>query len=107
MWPAYWVSALGPARGVKGGSFPPVSAVGVAVGLGGLGVKVLDSGAAALGGGGAVLMGRARASVLPGCHGRVGGVVAGVWRSVAVNVGGGENLLYLRTDWRRRRSLPS
>ena len=39
---------MGPARGVKGGSFPPVSAVGVAVGLGGLGVKVLDSGAAAL-----------------------------------------------------------
>ena len=39
---------MGPARGVKGKSFPPVSAVGVAVGLGGLGVKVLDSGAAAL-----------------------------------------------------------
>ena len=48
LWPAYWVSALRPARGVKGGSFPPVSAVGVAVGLGGLGVKVLEPGAAAL-----------------------------------------------------------
>ena len=58
------------------------------------------------GGGGAVLMGRARASVLPGCHGRVGGVVAGLWRSVAVCVGGGESLLYLRTDRRREdRSL--
>ena len=59
------------------------------------------------GGGGAVLMGRARASVLPGCHGRVGGVVAGVWRSVAVSVGRGENLFYLRTDRRRRSSFPS
>ena len=44
------------------------------------------------GGGGAVLMGRARASVLPGYHGHVGGVVAGVWRSVTVNVGRSENL---------------
>ena len=47
-WPAYLVSALGEARGAKGGSFLLVSAVGLAVGLGGLGVKVLVSGAAAL-----------------------------------------------------------
>ncbi|VAH04603.1 unnamed protein product [Triticum turgidum subsp. durum] len=36
------------------------------------------------GGGSAVLLGRARALVLPGHHGRVGGVVAGVRRSVAL-----------------------
>jgi hypothetical protein len=50
-----------------------------------------------------VLLGRACGSVLSGDHGRAGGVVAGVWRSEAVSVGRGENLLYLRTD--RRRSL--
>ena len=49
------------------------------------------------GGGCAMLLDKARALVLPGHHGRVGGVVAGVWRSVAVIVGRGENLLYLRT----------
>ena len=58
------------------------------------------------GGGSAVLMGRARGLVLPGCHGRVSGVVAGVWRSVAVSVGRGENLIYPRM-YRRRRSSPS
>ena len=47
-------------------------------------------------------MGRARGLVLPGDHGRVGGMVAGVWRSVVVIVGRGENLLYLWTDRRRR-----
>ena len=53
-----------------------------------------------------MLLDKARALVLPGHHGRVGGVVAGVWRSVAVIVGRDENLLYLRTDRRRRnRSL--
>ncbi|EMS68065.1 Peptidyl-prolyl isomerase PASTICCINO1 [Triticum urartu] len=36
------------------------------------------------GGGSVVLMGRAHGLVLPGGHGRVGGVVAGVWCSVAV-----------------------
>ncbi|XBI58928.1 hypothetical protein VPH35_040077 [Triticum aestivum] len=54
------------------------------------------------GGGSAVLMGRARGLVLLGCHGRVGGVVAGVWCSVAVSGGRGENLLYLRTGRRRQ-----
>ena len=49
-----------------------------------------------------MLMGRARGLVLPGDHGRVGGMDAGVWRSVVVIVGRGENLLYLRTDRRRR-----
>ena len=58
------------------------------------------------GSGSAVLLGRARGLVLPGGHGRVGGVVARVWRSVAVSVGRGENLFYLRTDRRREaRSL--
>uniref|UniRef100_M8BE22 MADS-box transcription factor 1 n=1 Tax=Aegilops tauschii TaxID=37682 RepID=M8BE22_AEGTA len=38
------------------------------------------------GDGSAVLMGRASGLVLPGCHDRVGGVVAGVWRSVANQV---------------------
>uniref|UniRef100_A0A8R7RAZ7 Uncharacterized protein n=1 Tax=Triticum urartu TaxID=4572 RepID=A0A8R7RAZ7_TRIUA len=52
------------------------------------------------GGGSAVLLGKARALVLPGHHGRVGVVVARVWRLVAVSVGRGENLLYLRTDRR-------
>ena len=32
------------------------------------------------GGGSAVLMGKARGLVLPGCHSHVGGVVAEVWR---------------------------
>ena len=45
-----------------------------------------------------MLVGRARALVLPGHHGRVDGVVDGVWRSVAMSVGRGENLFYLRTD---------
>ena len=36
-------------------------------------------------GGIAVLMSRARGLVLPGDHGRVGGMVAGVWRPVAVS----------------------
>ena len=59
------------------------------------------------GGGSAVLMGRARGLVLPGDHGRVGGMVAGVWRLVAVSVCWGENLFYPRTDRRRRSALPS
>ena len=59
------------------------------------------------GGGSTVLLGGARALALPGHHGRVGGVVAGVWRSVAVSVGRGENLFYLWTDRRRRRLFPS
>ena len=58
------------------------------------------------GGGSAVLMAKARGSVLPDGHGHVGSVLAGVWRSVAVSVGRGENL-YLRTDWRRRSSFLS
>jgi len=58
-------------------------------------------------GGSAVLLGRARGLVLPGGHGHVGGVVAGVWRSVMVSVGRGENMFYLRTDRRRRSSFPS
>ena len=58
------------------------------------------------GGGCAVLMGRARRLVLPDGHGRVGGVVVGVRRSMAVSIGRGENLLFLRTDRRRRSSLP-
>lgn len=33
-WPAYWVSVLGPPRGAKGRTFPLVSLVGVAAGLG-------------------------------------------------------------------------
>ena len=37
-----------------------------------------------------MLLDKARALVLPGHHGRVDGVVAGVWRSVAVIVGRGE-----------------
>ena len=44
--------------------------------------------------------------MLPSFHGRVGGVVAGMWRSSAVNGGRGENLLFIRMDRRRRtRSL--
>ena len=54
------------------------------------------------GGGSAVLLGGAYALALPGHHGRVGGMVAGVWHSVAVSVGRGENMFYLRTDRRRR-----
>ena len=41
-----------------------------------------------------VLLDKARDLVLPGGHGRVGGVVARVQRSVAVNIGRGENLFY-------------
>ena len=59
------------------------------------------------GGGTMVLMGRARCSVLPSGHGRVDGVVAGVWRWVAMSIGRGENLLYLRMDRRRHGSFPS
>ena len=65
----------------------------------------MDAGGGGPGGGSAVLMDRACGLVLPGCHGRVGGMVARVWRSVAVNGDRGENLLYLRTD-RPRLSLP-
>ena len=51
-------------------------------------------------------MSRARASVLPGYHGHVGGVIAGVWRSVAVNVGRSENLsIFGRTGDGEDRSL--
>ena len=50
------------------------------------------------GGGLTVLLGRARGLVLPGSYGRGGGVVAGVWSSVALSIGRGENLFYLWMD---------
>ena len=49
-----------------------------------------------------MLMGRARGLVLPGCHGRVDGVVAGVWRSVAVSGSRGENVMALLEGGRER-----
>ena len=57
-------------------------------------------------GGSAVLLGRARGLVLPGGHGRVGGMVAWVWRSLVVSFGQGENMFYLWTNRQRRGSLP-
>lgn len=98
-WLPYWVFALGLPRGVNGRTFPLISLIGVAADLGRwcLGLGCRGGGPR---GGCAVLMGRAHGLVLPGGHGRVGGVVAGEWRSVAVSVGWGENLLFLRMDWR-------
>ena len=101
-WPTYWVSALGVAQGCERrdlstrlfGWSSGGSRVRWCQGLGCQG--------GGPGGGSVVLMGRARGLVLPGYHGRVGGMVAGVWRSAVVNGGRGENLLYLRTDRRRR-----
>ena len=59
------------------------------------------------GGGCAVLSGGGCGLVLLGGHGRVGGMVAWVWRSLVVSFGQGENMFYLRTDRQRRGSLPS
>jgi hypothetical protein len=59
------------------------------------------------GGGVGVLLGKARALVMPGDYGRVGGMVAGVWHFVAVSIGRGENVFYLRMDRRWRSSFPS
>ncbi|XBI06673.1 hypothetical protein VPH35_134664 [Triticum aestivum] len=85
-WPAYWVSTLGRPRVRKVGPFrSPLS-----LGCGGSQVRWcqgLGCRVGGPGGGRAVLLGRTRALVLPGLHGCVGGVVAGVWRSVAVSVG--------------------
>ena len=53
-----------------------------------------------------MLLGRVRGLVLPGGHGRVGGVVAEVWHWVAVSVGRGKNLFFLRTDRQWRSSFP-
>lgn len=101
------VSTLGSAQECERRFLSFISLVGVAVGDGCGGVKVMDAGGGGPGGGVAVLLGKARDLVLPGGHGRVGGVVARVRRSVAVNIGRGENLFYLRTDRRWRSSFPS
>lgn len=50
-------------------------------------------------------LGQSRGLVLPGDHGCVGDMVAGLWRSVAVSIGRGENLIYLRSGGGEARSL--
>ncbi|XBJ15340.1 hypothetical protein VPH35_007252 [Triticum aestivum] len=106
-WPAYWVSALGAAQGcerqcLSAHLFGWGSDGSRVRWCQGLGCRGGDPG-----GGSVVLMDRARGSVLLADHGRVGGLVAGGWRSVAVSVVRGENLFYLRTDRRRRSLSPS
>uniref|UniRef100_M8C8P7 Serine/threonine-protein kinase PBS1 n=1 Tax=Aegilops tauschii TaxID=37682 RepID=M8C8P7_AEGTA len=83
-WPAYWVSALGVAQGcerwdLSARLFGWVSGRVWVRWCQGLGCR-----GGGPGGGCTVLSGGGRGLVLPGGHGRVGGMVAWVWRSVAI-----------------------
>ena len=105
-WPAYWVSMMGLSRGCERWDLSSRLFGWCSGGSRVRRCQGLRRRGDGPGGGSAVLLGRVRGLVLPGGHGRVGGVVAGVWHWVAVSVGRGKSCsFYRRTGGGKARSL--